>query len=96
VIYFITCREVGRVKIGFSAKPQARASVAQVGSPLPLELERVCDGTRGDEAALHERFSDARAHGEWFRLTPEIEGFMAALPRYVWRHRGCQHQAKAA
>jgi hypothetical protein len=96
VIYFLTCRDAASVKIGFSARPQARASVAQVGCPLRLDLERVCDGSKDDERALHERFSEARQRGEWFALTAEIEAHMADLPRHIWRHRGCQHLEQQA
>lgn len=96
MIYFITCREVGCVKIGRAANPQERAHSAQVGCPLDLTLERVCEGGKEDEAALHARFASARHRGEWFTITPEIEAHMATLPRHVWRHRGCQHEARRA
>jgi hypothetical protein len=96
VIYFITARDVGRVKIGHAANPQARIVAVQTHSPVPLELERVCDGGLREEADLHALFASARVRGEWFTLTPEIETHMATLPRHQWRHRGWHHAARRA
>ena len=93
-VYFVTAREVGRVKIGYAQNPQARVVSVQTHSPVPLRLERTCDGGKAEEEALHERFAAHRVRGEWFDLAPEIERHMATLPRYEWRHRGWQHKAK--
>lgn len=93
-VYFITAREVCRVKIGYAKNPQARALTAQTGSPVRLALERVCEGGLAEETALHERFAEARMHGEWFVLTAEIEAHMRTLPIHIWRHRGCQHEER--
>lgn len=79
MIYFITAREIGRVKIGFSDNPRARLGKMRVDCPLPLELERVCAGSEVDEADLHARFSAYRMNGEWFTLSLEIERFMRTL-----------------
>lgn len=80
MIYFITAREVGRVKIGFSENPRARFFKMRTDSPIPLQLERICDGSVEDERALHKQFSEDRLAGEWFTLSPAIEIAMASLP----------------
>lgn len=95
-VYFITAREVGRVKIGFSRNPQSRLVAVQTHSPVELKLERVADGCEAEERTLHERFGTHRVRGEWFTLAPEIEAFMATLPQHVWRHRGRPRLDKAA
>lgn len=77
MIYFVTAREVGRVKIGFSADPVSRYRKMRGDSPVHLALERVTEGDRTDEFELHNRFDSARIHGEWFALTDEIAALMA-------------------
>lgn len=80
MIYFITARDVGRVKIGYSNKPDHRLTNLTTGSPVALTLERVCDGDLEAERALHGRFAAHRHSGEWFLLSDEIEAHMATLP----------------
>lgn len=82
MIYFITAREIGRVKIGFSEEPRSRFMKMRTDSPIQLALERICDGTVHDERELHTRFAQHRSAGEWFNLAPEIEAFMGTLPLY--------------
>lgn len=96
MIYFITARTVGLVKIGHARRPQERFTSIKTHSPVPLSLERVCDGSRAEEEQLHVRFAADRSHGEWFRITPELDLFMQSLPTHQWRHRGWQHAAKRA
>lgn len=79
MIYFITAREIGRVKIGHAKNPHKRLVSLQIGSPVRLSLERVSAGGEFEEARLHERFSDFRIGGEWFSITPQIESHMATL-----------------
>lgn len=80
MIYFVTARDVGRVKIGFSENPRARFSKICSDSPLKLALERVCEGDECAEAALHHMFRQFHVHGEWFALAPEVEAHMGTLP----------------
>ena len=79
MIYFITAREVRRVKIVYSATPQLRFSKVCSDSPVVLKMERVTEGERSDEKALHLRFAAYRVTGEWFNIAPPIEAYMAAL-----------------
>lgn len=78
-VYFITARCQGRVKIGYSDKPEARLTKAQVDSPVPLAFERVMDGGKETEAVLHRLFAADRVTGEWFVISDQIEDFMSGL-----------------
>jgi len=80
MIYFITARDVGRVKIGFSDSPRTRFIKMRTDSPMPLVLERLCEGDQNAERELHRRFAEFRRIGEWFDLSPEIESYMETLP----------------
>ena len=72
-VYFVTCREAGAVKIGFSVDPSARLPEIQWGCPLPLTLEAIVPGPIQEEKRFHRWFDDDRIVGEWFRLTEMIE-----------------------
>ena len=87
MIYFVTAREVGRVKIGFSENPRARFGKICSDSPFPLALERVCEGDEVAESALHSLFAAHRVQGEWFRICPEIEAHMATMDEPAKRAR---------
>lgn len=84
MIYFVTARDIGRVKIGYSANPRNRLLALQTGCPVRLAMERVAEGTEWDEAELHGRFSPHRLNGEWFSLAAEIEDLMATLSPPEW------------
>ena len=94
MIYFITAREMGMVKIGCADDPQARFHTVQVSCPFDLRLERVCKGGLSGEARLHAQFADIRIRGEWFTITAELETLMQSLPEHQWKHRGWQHAAR--
>lgn len=67
-IYFITCLDTGRVKIGYtSGSPEKRLKALQTGSPTILRMLAMYPGTVVEERILHERFGDCRLHGEWFQ-----------------------------
>lgn len=72
-VYFVTCREAGAVKIGFSVEPRARLPEIQWGCPLPLTLEAIVLGDHQEEKRFHRWFADERITGEWFRLTEMLE-----------------------
>jgi len=78
-VYFIVADEVARVKIGTSVDATRRLKTLATSSPVPLRLAAVTGGDEQHEARLHERFSDARLHGEWFTLTDEIKREIATL-----------------
>ncbi len=68
-IYVMEC--AGFYKIGWSVNPRTRLMSIQVGSPLPVTLVGVIEGSVMNEAEWHEAFSDKRVRGEWFALTAE-------------------------
>lgn len=72
-VYFVTCREIGMVKIGCARNPFARLATLQTAFPLELKIEAHMEGAYGREKEMHERFAKDRVRGEWFRITPEID-----------------------
>jgi hypothetical protein len=96
MIYFVTARSVGLVKIGYARRPQERFTAIKSHSPVAIDLERVAEGGQAEEIALHERFAASRQHGEWFLLGEDVEQFMQTLPKHEWRHRGWHHAAHRA
>lgn len=83
MIYFITAREVARVKIGFSDNPQLRFVKMQADSPCELVIERICEGSVADEAELHQHFASDHVRGEWFALSDRVEEHMRSVPAFV-------------
>jgi len=78
-VYFIKpVGQTGPIKIGFSHIPFERLNVQMNWSPVRLEIVAWAEGGRGEERALHERFSAFRSHCEWFWPSPDlIEGIAA-------------------
>lgn len=87
MIYCITAREIGLVKIGFSENPFSRFAKLQSDSPVALRIERMTNGEVHEERALHRRYAAERVRGEWFTLTPDIEAWMASLPAAIRTER---------
>lgn len=82
-VYLLQAGEA--IKIGVAVNIGARAIALQVGNPLPLVLVGQRRFTNSGEAcwaeaALHQRFADRRAQGEWFWI-PAREA-IAALDHY--------------
>lgn len=79
MIYFIQDEVTTHIKIGFTDHPpEDRVAQLQTGSPSKLVLLASCVGDRSTEDELHERFKDARVHGEWFRPVPALLQFIIA------------------
>lgn len=72
-IYIITAPTIGLAKIGFARMPYQRLSNLRIGSPVPLLFAAFIPGTIENEKQLHRRFGQARSHGEWFEITPELQ-----------------------
>lgn len=73
-VYFVSDGEA--VKIGFSEKPARRLAGIQSHHPKPLTLLGTVSASVFDEQDLHQKFSDIRIRGEWFRATPELLAFI--------------------
>lgn len=66
-IYVMEC--AGYYKVGWTAtSPRRRLLGVQVGSPLPVTLVGVIEGSQTMEAEWHQAFRDKRVRGEWFAL----------------------------
>jgi hypothetical protein len=76
-IYFILAPLAGLIKIGFAGKdPKIRLTNLSNMSPIPLILVGSIKGSFVTERDLHLRFEGLRSHGEWFRLSPELQTFL--------------------
>ena len=71
--YLIGCRDA--VKIGRTKNVTWRLSNLQAGNPDTLTILAT---TSIAERELHKRFAGARIKNEWFRLTPELQNFIAS------------------
>lgn len=72
VVYFAMCADAMAVKIGYSCQPRARLRQLQLACPLPIGFIGTFRGSRELERALHERLSESRLRGEWFRLNGAV------------------------
>lgn len=80
-VYFITCRQTGRVKIGCAYNPFKRLKTLQSGSPTKLKIEALLKGSNKREKQLHKLLGKHRIHGEWFRISPEIEAIIKEVAK---------------
>jgi Meiotically up-regulated gene 113 len=76
VVYVISCRRLGLLKIGVAEDAGKRLRELQVGSPLELTLADTRPyAERGDAVAVCEElyrcFTGRRVRGGWYRLTLE-------------------------
>jgi hypothetical protein len=71
-VYFIQAKSGGPIKIGCARSLKCRLRQLQVGNPAKLQILASVPGTIADERAIQKRFSDSRAHLEWFHPTPEL------------------------
>lgn len=74
-VYLIKSSETGYYKIGYSANPNQRLKQLQTGCPDKLDIIHTFESVRAKklELALHNSFSYARKHNEWFDLSLEDE-----------------------
>ena len=72
-IYFIMGTKSSLVKIGKTTNLNIRLDSLQTASGEPLELFRCLRGGSAAEIWFHEKFSDLRESGEWFRYHSEMQ-----------------------
>ena len=77
MIYVVYAESYQVVKIGYAADVDKRIRELQCGCPEPLQKLVVFPGEREEEKALHDRFSEYRVQGEWFR-------YEGPVVRFVW------------
>lgn len=77
--YLVGSREQEVVKIGVTTRLKTRMSSLRNSSPIPIKLFAVAFGSPEIEMVLHDRFAESRLHGEWFKLTDEIDDCIEAL-----------------
>jgi len=76
MIYFIQSG-FGPIKIGFTDQEvYARIADLQTGSPYPLRLLGIMEGTLGTEKAIHEHLSESNLNNEWFMPTEQVIMFI--------------------
>lgn len=68
------------IKIGVTHDMKTRLRTLQAGCPLKIEVIHTIHGaSRELEADLHRQFAASHHWFEWFKLTPEIETFIATF-----------------
>lgn len=77
VVYFIEAVGLDLIKIGYAIDLPKRFTGMMTTSPAALTLLGVLDGGPKLECAIHEQLAAHRAHGEWFRKTPEVMAVVA-------------------
>lgn len=76
-VYFIEAVGLDLIKIGYAIDLPKRFTGMMTTSPAALTLLGVLDGGPKLECALHDQLAAHRAHGEWFRKTPEVMAVVA-------------------
>jgi hypothetical protein len=79
-VYFITCREVNMVKIGYSNRVRARFTSVKVCCPIEARLELMLLGGKEEEKAIHAALKNDRVRGEWFWITEAVQRFIDNPP----------------
>ena len=75
-VYFLREGITELIKIGYSKSPFDREARIQGMCSGKVELIGAFRADRSFEAHLHTHFLCSRAHGEWFRETPELIEFI--------------------
>ncbi len=80
-VYFVKGGKTKNIKIGYSGNMPNRMRDLQASSPDVLHPIYYFKGTKRHEAFLHELFSAFRIHGEWFKPSVRIKGFIRLAER---------------
>jgi hypothetical protein len=90
-VYFL--RSEDHIKIGYAVDVAARMKELQCGNPARLQLLGVIAAAPADERAMHQRFSESREEGEWFRRSRALLDFIESTEarRIVMKHPAVIH-----
>jgi hypothetical protein len=77
MIYFIVCEPSGAgpeyIKIGYARRGlEKRLTALQVGSPHPLRVLSVIEGSQDIETAIHAKWQGRHYRGEWYAVSQEL------------------------
>lgn len=97
-VYFAQAETMLHVKIGCAHNAEARLKTLQTGCPDRLILRGVflTDDAPDLERMFHKHFSHLHLRGEWFKIGPDLESYMAdclftreavAGGRIVWQRK---------
>jgi D-alanyl-D-alanine dipeptidase len=81
-IYFALAGDL--LKIGFASNIASRMRELQTGCPVDLRLIHWQQGSRIEERALHRRFAELHARGEWFHFKGALLEHVAEQTRLRW------------
>lgn len=87
-VYYIQAGDDGPIKIGHADDPWKRLSQVQVGHSEPLRIIAVAQGGAAEEKQTHEKFSEDRIRGEWFRPSAQLIAHIGNI-----RYRRAGHHA---
>ena len=73
--YAVLAEKTNLVKIGHSIEPQKRLRDLQIASPDVLSIIAIVVG-RDKEQIWHNKFSELRSHGEWFKYKEPLVSFL--------------------
>ncbi len=94
VVYF-AATDSDVVKIGWSADLRRRLGNLTSSNHQALRVLAIVPGGAELEALFHERFSEDRIHGEWFRLSPSIRALVESINAgHYQAPAGYMHDAK--
>lgn len=80
MIYFVEAVGADLLKIGFTdGKPAERIRQLQTGCPHKLRLVAAEPGNELKEKRLHDRWSENRVQGEWFRIDERMRWYLIWL-----------------
>lgn len=83
-IYFLLCSPggcLGRIKIGWTSRPEKRLAALDTVCPFPLRLLAIIPGRKLDEKKLHSLFGSLRRNGEWFDADERLVSFINRVAR---------------
>lgn len=92
-VYFIEAVGLDLIKIGYALDLEKRFTGLMTSSPAALTLLGVMQGGPRLETQIHTDLAEHRAHGEWFRKTPEVMAVVAKAEPH-WGQKWLNQRAK--